>query len=477
MKKRIVPLLLALVLLVSLTGCMCVEGVVTIYKSGSAKVEMTMGFTSEALNALIQQGFEVDPSELTTFTRKGRQYQGYTETETYDDITDMNTENIKFSRGDNSFTLTIDNAQEVTQSGFEDLADADISEEQLAEIMAQSIYEITFKFPYNVSQTGGPNDGVSIVGTELTLDFTKMAPNSTYIFYAGSVYSFVDVNADAWYAPAIEYMKDSGIVEGYGDGKFGPNNTLMLSELCQIIYKAMGATYTSPYSTWWGYNAIRFCIENNIILTHGEITMANYNKAVTREEAVSALVRMQYALSKNGVAKYSDKVGAVRNAAQLNNACAAFYGKTGYNIYIAFEQPGTDIDARAEALYEEVFKSGLNGLVIVYWGGNTGYYAQNKAVWADFMTQYRDQLKLGKNASTALVDAINSYVHRAGATLSIPDLEQISPTYRDDIIAAYQMGLVHGNDSAGTFAPKTYLTRASICQIFYNIRWEKPGVN
>lgn len=51
---------------------------------------------------------------------------------------------------------------------------------------------------------------------------------------------------------------------------------------------------------------------------------------------------------------------------------------------------------------------------------------------------------------------------------SIPDYFSIDENYRNDILFAYQSGLSHGSDSIGTFNPKSTLTRAEICQLFYN---------
>ena len=51
---------------------------------------------------------------------------------------------------------------------------------------------------------------------------------------------------------------------------------------------------------------------------------------------------------------------------------------------------------------------------------------------------------------------------------NIPDYFSIDEDYRNDILCAYQTGLSHGSESNGTFNPKSTLTRAEICQLFYN---------
>ena len=48
------------------------------------------------------------------------------------------------------------------------------------------------------------------------------------------------------------------------------------------------------------------------------------------------------------------------------------------------------------------------------------------------------------------------------------DLDRVEDRYKSDIETAYKTGVVSGVDSIGTFNPKGNLTRAEICQLFYN---------
>lgn len=52
---------------------------------------------------------------------------------------------------------------------------------------------------------------------------------------AGFNTSFVDVPASEWYAPYINYAAQHGIVGGYEDGTFGPNNNLTRAEVAKIV--------------------------------------------------------------------------------------------------------------------------------------------------------------------------------------------------------------------------------------------------
>ena len=53
-----------------------------------------------------------------------------------------------------------------------------------------------------------------------------------------SSYSDVPINATTtWYAPYVEWATQMGLVEGYGDGTFGPDNKITHQQMYQLMYK------------------------------------------------------------------------------------------------------------------------------------------------------------------------------------------------------------------------------------------------
>lgn len=53
----------------------------------------------------------------------------------------------------------------------------------------------------------------------------------------------------------------------------------------------------------------------------------------------------------------------------------------------------------------------------------------------------------------------------------IPDYKSIDDNYKNDILDAYNSGITNGMDAKRTFNPKGILTRAEVCQLFYNVNW------
>lgn len=57
---------------------------------------------------------------------------------------------------------------------------------------------------------------------------------------AASAATFPDVDANAEYATAIEYVSEIGLMVGYGDGTFQPDKTVSRAEMATVLCKMMG---------------------------------------------------------------------------------------------------------------------------------------------------------------------------------------------------------------------------------------------
>ena len=49
--------------------------------------------------------------------------------------------------------------------------------------------------------------------------------------------SYTDVSGEAWYAEAVRWVSAEGIMDGYGGGKFGPNDAMTREQLAAIVYR------------------------------------------------------------------------------------------------------------------------------------------------------------------------------------------------------------------------------------------------
>jgi hypothetical protein len=48
---------------------------------------------------------------------------------------------------------------------------------------------------------------------------------------------FTDVAEGEWYADAVKWAAENGIVLGYGDGTYGPDNIITREQLAAIMYR------------------------------------------------------------------------------------------------------------------------------------------------------------------------------------------------------------------------------------------------
>lgn len=46
---------------------------------------------------------------------------------------------------------------------------------------------------------------------------------------------YTDVAQDAWYAEAVDFLTELGVLDGYGDGRFGPDDSLVSAQLLKIV--------------------------------------------------------------------------------------------------------------------------------------------------------------------------------------------------------------------------------------------------
>lgn len=113
--------------------------------------------------------------------------------------------------------------------------------------------------------------------------------------------SFPDVSGDKYYASAIAWGTENGIVQGYGDGTFGPDNPITREQLAAILYryaqfKGMDTTATSDLTQFndqpsaWAAESVRWAVGEEIVSGKGGGVLDPQGTA-TRAEAAEVLMR------------------------------------------------------------------------------------------------------------------------------------------------------------------------------------------
>lgn len=101
---------------------------------------------------------------------------------------------------------------------------------------------------------------------------------------------FTDVPANHWAAASISKMAQGGLIAGYGNNKFGPNDKFNIDQMATIIARAKGQP-TTAQGGYWAYSAVDYCVnELKCLPSQGAISAANYSKVCSRELAYYMLV-------------------------------------------------------------------------------------------------------------------------------------------------------------------------------------------
>lgn len=94
--------------------------------------------------------------------------------------------------------------------------------------------------------------------------------------------SFTDVAADEWYADAVNWVAECGIVNGFGDGTFGPEQNITREQMAQILmnyakYKGYDMTAKGDVSAFtdaaeisgWAQDAVSWAVAEKLLSGKG----------------------------------------------------------------------------------------------------------------------------------------------------------------------------------------------------------------
>lgn len=227
--------------------------------------------------------------------------------------------------------------------------------------------------------------------------------------------------------------------------------------------------YTDVPSTMWAYHPIMTMTEGNLLAGYGN-HLFGPNDTLTKEHLYIIMARLvDYSTAGNG-----NKEAASRAYSVI--LLSDYIAKGGVTILTAYE---TDI-ARA---------SGVSG-GLLYNLSESGRFG---SMWQGVYDNWRASLTAGRSTDYIAsvdelpdADKIHQWIEENWEEMS--DLLNINnpakyasvhdrtvATCERAICRAYNLGMVSGYDSAGSFGPYDTLTRAQLCQMLYNMGWINSG--
>ena len=120
---------------------------------------------------------------------------------------------------------------------------------------------------------------------------------------------FTDVADGLWYSDAVAWAAANGIVSGYGDGKFGPNDNITREQMATIMYNYAKFAGHGPQGAWairldfadvgkisdWASEGAMYCYMKGII-TGKPGNLFDPKAGATRAEFATVLMRFIEAL-------------------------------------------------------------------------------------------------------------------------------------------------------------------------------------
>lgn len=161
--------------------------------------------------------------------------------------------------------------------------------------------------------------GAALLTTAVTLVSTLLAAAPV----ASASTTFSDVNATTSYQQGIQWAYDHGIISGYGNGMFGPDNCVLRSELVKMIVNyAVGSTggigkqgsepnFSDVRDTDWFYGYVKEAKFRNYIQGYPDGSFhpnACVNRAEAMKIAYGAFLTNQTWDSSGNPVMYDDKV-------------------------------------------------------------------------------------------------------------------------------------------------------------------------
>lgn len=177
-------------------------------------------------------------------------------------------------------------------------------------------YEIA-KITVNGKEVAIPADG-KLTGLtkndKVVVTFAKITDGSSTLF--------ADVADDAWYADAVRYVFEKGMMNGTSSTTFSPNETTTRAMIVTMLHRleneptASAAGFTDVASNTYYANAVAWAAANGVVTGVSETSFAP-NDAITREQLAAILYR--YAELKGYNVSASGSLSGYTDASQISS--------------------------------------------------------------------------------------------------------------------------------------------------------------
>ena len=114
---------------------------------------------------------------------------------------------------------------------------------------------------------------------------------------SGEQHPFTDVSADAWYAQAVQYVYENGLMDGIENNQFAPEHTTTRAQLVTILHRLEGqpavtgeSGFTDVEADTWYTDAVVWAAANGIVNGVSDTRFAPGDE-ITRQQMAAILYR------------------------------------------------------------------------------------------------------------------------------------------------------------------------------------------
>lgn len=154
--------------------------------------------------------------------------------------------------------------------------------------------------------------------------------------FAAPVGNYTDVPADAWYAGAVDYVREQGLMSGTSDTTFSPDGTMSRAMLATVLYRAAGEPEVTSEDSFpdtdagtWYSNAVAWAAENEYIGGYDDGRFGTVDP-VTREQFAAILWRYAGRPETGAAADFADEASIssyAQTAVDWARSCGILSGR------------------------------------------------------------------------------------------------------------------------------------------------------
>ena len=136
----------------------------------------------------------------------------------------------------------------------------------------------------------------NITRAEVATIFFRLLTDESRDAFWSQTNNYPDVSEDAWYNNAVSPLTNAGIIDGYEDGTFKPDGNITRAEFATIAVRFFEATYDgedlfSDIAGHWAQDYINEAANAGIVDGYEDGTFRP-DQSITLEEACAALLRL-----------------------------------------------------------------------------------------------------------------------------------------------------------------------------------------